>query len=246
MERFEDQALLISMKPHGESSVIAHFLTENHGRVAGYIRGAQTNSRQRGLLQLGSVLNVEWSARNEEQLGQYQIGDVVLSTVPAYDAPLKIKAIQSITRLMEICVGEREAGGSNLFHGSLALLSILLETDDVKDWMPVYIFWEMAFLKQCGFSIDLEKCVVSGDTDNLIYVSPKSGCAVSRDEGEPYAHKLLKLPDFLTTRTQPITVEDLRDGLHLTGFFILRRLLAHTSHEQLPSPRLELLDSLTS
>lgn len=233
MNQFSDQGVIISVRSHGESGAIIHVLTENHGKCGGYVNGAQASARLRSTLQPGNIVNVEWQSKSEGQLGRFDIElehDISASLLS--DAK-SLLAVQSVCGLIDMFLPDREKHDA-LFHGTCALMNIM-KTDQ---WPAIYITWEMAFLKEMGYGIDISKCAVSGMTDNLTHVSPKSGRAVCADEAEPYKDKLLEIPQFM--QGGELADDDIAKGLKLTGYFLMHRLLQHSSYQSLPDARMQL------
>jgi len=211
MKKWQDQGIVLSARGHGENGAIVALLTEHHGRHAGYVRGAKS-SKMRGTLEAGNLVECEWSARVEDSLGSYSL-ELSRAGASAYmDEPAKLAIIQSACALCDSALPERE-GHAGLYHGFQALLSAL-ETDI---WAESYIMWEISFLRELGFHLELSKCAGTGQGDALAYVSPKTGRAVSEQAGAPYADKLLILPQFLGGELSKNPVEE---GLTLTGYFL--------------------------
>lgn len=207
-------------------------LTSQRGRHLGYVYGAKSQ-KTRGLLEPGTLLEVDWQSRVADQLGNYTIEQGRNNAALIMDDPLKLAALLSACALCEASLPEREQH-EGLFHGMQALIDTL--QSDV--WGYAYIMWEIAFLKELGFGLNLTRCVANGDPRTLHYVSPKSGCAVSLKEGYPYRDKLLPLPDFL--KPEPMGAkaeEDVVKGLKMTGYFLEHWVFAH--HTQgIPDARL--------
>ncbi len=225
MEQWQDQGIVLAVRRHGESGGVVSLLTQEHGRHAGYVRGAQ-GSRMRGTLEVGNLVDAHWSARGGDDLGSLKLE---LSHSPAahfmQDA-LKLAALQSACALCDAALPERE-GHPGLFHGVQALFEAL----QTEIWAQVYVMWEIAFLKELGFSLDLSKCAGGGDDNALAYVSPKTGRAVSAEAGEPYKEKLLALPAFLRPaggeERGEGDDEDVLIGLQLTAYFLEHWAFAH-------------------
>lgn len=207
---WRDEGILLTVRRHGESAAIIDVFTAEHGRHAGVVRGGASR-RVAPLLQPGSQLSVEWRARLEEHIGTYQF-DVKQSRAAALmsngDA---LAAMGSVASLLTAYVGEREAR-EGLFGATVALLDAICVRDD---WIETYIGWELILMADLGFPLDLSRCAVTGAEDDLRWVSPKTGRAVSAAAGEPYADKLLPLPVFLGG-----TEGGAADGLRLTGHFL--------------------------
>ncbi len=236
---WQDSAVILSLRPHGENGGILSLLTAEHGRAIGYVYGA-TSARQRGVLQVGNRVDVAWQAKAAGQLGNFTVelekacvGDVI-------DDALKLTALQSAAALADRALpeGERHNG---VYHGFCTLLDAFAAGGDI--WAPTYIFWELGLLRELGFGLDLARCVSTGTTDNLLYVSPRSGCAVSAAAGELYKERLLALPPFLRGEAR-FDTQDVIDGLKLTGHFFLHRVFAQ-AHAPLPEARQRLEERLT-
>ena len=97
---------------------------------------------------------------------------------------------------------------------------------DADLWGPAYVKWEMGLLQALGYGLDLSRCAASGIEENLVYVSPRTGRAVSKAAGEPYHEKLFPLPSFLLG-FGAWDAEDIAQGLDLTGHFLSRHVFSH-------------------
>lgn len=233
MNSFDDQGIILSARAHGEGGAVVHVLSENHGKCGGYVNGAQASSRLRALLQSGNLVRLHWSSRADNQLGRFDLEmeqDIVTAIL---DDPKALLALQSACGLVDMFLADRENHHS-LFHGTCALLEIL----KTEHWPPVYVTWEMALLKELGYGIDLSKCAVTGVTEGITHISPKSGRAVCADQAAPYKDKLLAIPHFLQGRD--LAEDDIAKGLHMTGYFLVHRLLQQSSYHSLPTARLQL------
>jgi DNA repair protein RecO (recombination protein O) len=181
-----DQGLVLSVRRHGESSAVVTLLTAHHGRHAGLVRGGQSR-RLRGVLQPGNQVTATWRARLEEHLGSF-----VLELDRSLAAPLlpfadRLAALGSLCALVDTGLPERENHPA-LFENTAAMITALDSEDD--SWRPYYVQWELDFLRELGFGLDLSRCVATGGIDDLVYVSPKSGGAVSSAAGVPYRDRL--------------------------------------------------------
>lgn len=234
MNHFTDQALILKTRPHGESGAIVTVLTANHGKCAGYVNGARTSQRLRAVLQQGNIVTVDWQAKAQDQLGRFDIEaerDIVADIM---GEPNALLSVQSLCGLIDMFLPEREPHAP-LFHGSAAYLDLLRQTM----WPAAYVMWEMAFLKELGYGIDLSRCAVTGTTEDLTHVSPKTGRAVCAAEAEAYKHKLLEIPPFLRGIGDGGDA-DIALGLRMTGYFLIHRLLEQSSFQTLPDARLRL------
>jgi DNA repair protein RecO (recombination protein O) len=189
---WSDEAIVLSARKHGESSAVVRAFAREHGVYAGVIKGAHSKTN-RGVLQAGNVVTVTWNARLSEHLGMFkmEMADSVAAHV-MQDA-MKLAALSSACALIESAMPERHPY-PKLYKQFGAFL---LHLKTVDDWLEDYIHLELAILAESGFGLDLTQCAATGTTADLIYVSPKSGRAVSKDAGEPYKDKMLKLPEFL-------------------------------------------------
>ncbi len=231
---WNDRGIVLSARPHGESSLIVHLLTREHGRHAGLVRGGQS-LRARGLYQPGNLVTAAWSGRLAEHLGTYSCELLAAHAAPILDEPDRLLALSAAAAILEQALPEREPHPAS-FEGFLALLPCLAEAH----WAAVYVKWELALLAELGFGLALDACAVGGDKDPLAYVSPKSGRAVCREHGEPYREKLLVLPDFLAGRGGG-DAQAVSQGLTLTGYF-LERHIYHPQNRPLPAARRRLAE----
>ena len=235
MESWTDQGIIVSLRPHGEGGAIVSILTEHHGRHAGYVHGAQS-AKKRAMLELGTQVAIDWQAQTSDQLGTYKLESLKGWSGFIIDESDKLSALLSACELCEQALPEREVH-QELYYGTQSLFEMLQQ--DI--WGEAYVMWEIAFLRELGFAIDLSKCAAGGDDDDLIYISPKSGRAVSRTAGEPYKDKMLPLPDFLKKDKKGSnllgTPEDLLTGIRLTGYFLEHWVFAQ-HYKGMPEVRL--------
>ncbi len=223
-----DSGILLSLRKHGENSVIIHAFTRDHGRVAGLIRGG-VGRRMRGILQPGNELRLTWRARTAEQLGAFTAEAEISRAGLLFEAPEVLSAASSALALLDIALPEREAHRP-LYEATRLLLDALAEDPDV--WPLLVARWELGLLQEIGYGLDLGRCAVSGATTDLAYVSPKSGRAVSRTAGAPYHDRLLPLPSFLMatradTEAAEVTGAEILGGLALTGYFLGKFMKEH-------------------
>ncbi|MCB1721325.1 MAG: DNA repair protein RecO [Alphaproteobacteria bacterium] len=231
MECWQDQGIVLSARAHGEHGAVVSLLTEGQGRAAGYVRGGQ-GSKMRGTLEIGNVVDVHWQSRTSDSLGTFTLELSKNYTAHFMQDSLKLAALQSACGLCERALPEREAHGG-IFHGLGALFNAL----DSEVWGAAYVIWEIALLKELGFSLDLTRCASGGGDMDLIYVSPKTGKAVSRSAGAPYKGKLLALASFLKPGGGEVGALEVMKGLEMTGHFLDTYVFAHHSRG-LPDARL--------
>lgn len=229
---WQDQGIVLAVRPHSESGLIVSLMTREHGRHAGLARAG----RNRAHLQPGSRVQATWKARLAEHLGLYRLEAEFVPAGALLDDPDRLTALAAACALVEETVAEREPM-PELFDGLEVLTRLLPETI----WPAAYVRWEIGLLSLLGFALDLSKCASTGRTDDLIYVSPRTGRAVGRDAGAPYADKLLPLPGFLTGADDDLGRGAVAQGLKLTGFFLERFLLGQ-GHKPLPAARKRLRD----
>lgn len=215
-----DEALVLSVRPHGETAALVELLTREHGRYLALVHGGRSR-KNRPLLQIGNHLDVTWKARVAEQLGFASVSMRRGFAAEAMNDRLSLCGLTAVSALARL-LAERDPHPS-LFEVSLFVLGFL---DDPSVWPALYVRWEMALLGELGFGLELTTCVATGTTEDLEFVSPKSGRAVSRDAAAPYADRLLVLPPFmLTGRRGAVTRDDMLAGLTLTGHFLETRIL---------------------
>lgn len=230
MEAWTDNAIILNIRGHGENGGVVSVFSKDVGRFVGYVHGAKSSSK-RAILQPGNLVQANWQARSSENLGLFSFESETDYAAHLMRAPQRLLALQSACALLSQCLPEREKHES-LYHGTLALFDNL--EGDV--WAEMYVLWELAFLKEMGFGVDLTKCAGGGDSSDLSFVSPKSGIGVSSEKGSEYADKMLKLPKFLKGEGEG-GKEDVLDGLKLTAYFIEHRLLGDTTFKELPEAR---------
>jgi DNA repair protein RecO (recombination protein O) len=217
-----DEGIVLGVRRHGESSVIVELLTRGHGRHLGLVRGG-AGKRMRPVLQPGNGVTAVWRARLDEHLGYYMIEGTRLRAASLLASP---HAVYGVTHLAAVArlLPERDPH-ENIYE---MLDRTLDDFEDAGEAAVHLIRFELAMLAELGFGLDLEACAATGATADLIYVSPKSGRAVSRTAGAPFSDRLLRLPAFLRPgegETGGWSDNDLNDGFALTGLFLLRHVL---------------------
>lgn len=217
--QWTDEGIVLGVKRHGETSVIVELMTQDRGRHLGLVRGG-TGTRLRGVLQPGNSLRATWRARLEDHLGNFAVEATELRAAGYLTAA---HAVHGVTHLAALCrlLAEREPHR----HVYDVLIGILDRLDDAQAVVPMIARFELDLLAELGFGLDLGTCAATGATAELIYVSPRSGRAVSRSAGEPYRDRLLRLPEFLQGEEAP-SAADLADAFRLTGFFLDRHAFA--------------------
>jgi DNA repair protein RecO (recombination protein O) len=217
--QWTDEGIVLGVKRHGEASAILELMTREHGRHLGLVRGG-FGSRLKPILQTGNALSATWRARLDEHLGHYVVEPVNLRASNFFAASHAIYGVSHLAALM------RQLPERDPHAGLYAELDFILERlDNAAIAAPMVARFELQLLSELGFGLDLEQCASTGASTDLIYVSPKSGRAVSRTAGEPWADKMLRLPAFLRNRDTEPAGRDLADGFALTGYFLSRHVM---------------------
>jgi DNA repair protein RecO (recombination protein O) len=220
--QWSDEGIVLAARRHGETSAVASLLTRGHGRHAGLVRGGAGRTA-RGMLQPGNRVEALWRGRLAEHLGSYTLELGKAQGAALLDDADRLACLASACGVVEQALPERHPYPA-IFDAFCALLDALSAANTV--WPAVYVRWELGLLEQIGFGLDLAQCAVTGTAEELIYVSPKSGRAVSAAAGTAYKSRLLALPAFLVGNGAA-GADDIVAGLTLTGHFLERHLLAH-------------------
>lgn len=233
--QWTDEALILAVRPHGETAAVVELLTRAHGRFLALVHGGQSRTRK-ATLQPASHVDATWTARLSEHLGHVKLELRRAFAATALDSPVALQGLASMAAVARV-LPERDPCPS-VFETALFVLGFL---DDDETWPALYVRWELGVLAELGFGLDLAGCAATGMTTDLVYVSPRSGRAVSAAAGEPYRDKLLTLPPFLRRRLKgerspPVTSRDVAAGARLTGYFLESRVFA-SRNETLPHPR---------
>ena len=219
--RTQLDALILATRPHGEHGAIVRMMSEEKGLVAAYVRGAR-GRRLGPVLLAGNEVKVELTARNDTQLAQASI-ELAHSRGPLLTEPLPAAAIAWVSALTAATLPEEQPFPQ--IHAALsALFEAIENATAASKWGAALVQYELLLLQELGFGLDLEACAVTGETEDLIAVSPKTGRAVSAGAAEPYAGKLLPLPTFLLEGGSA-PLPQILDGLELTGHFLDSRVL---------------------
>ena len=228
---WSDEGVILSVRPHAETAAIVEVLTREHGRHLGLVHGGRSR-KARPVLQTGNHVDVAWTGRLSESLGTYLVEPRRGFAAEVMDDAAALTALTSMCALAHL-LPEREPH-ANLYEVTLFVLGFL---DDPTVWPALLVRWEIALLDELGYGLDLKTCAATGTRDDLDFVSPKSGRAVSRAAGQPYSDRLLVLPAFLNGRVDgTVSADDVAAGLALTGHFLTTRAFA-TRKETLPEPR---------
>ena len=234
---WSDKAIITSVQKYGENNGIATLLTYQHGIFKGMVRNI-SSKKQRGIYQIGNHVEAQWRGRLSEHLGSFSCELNQSNASFTMHDTKRLAALSSICALFDKTLHEREPQPGLFSH----LETFLEHLKDDNLWEVYYVFLELELLNKLGFGLDLDKCAATGISDNLIYVSPRSGCAVSAEAGEPYKNKLLKLPFFLKN-SQNCNINDIEinNGLALCGYFINKYIFEPHNHK-MPIARLRFAD----
>jgi DNA repair protein RecO (recombination protein O) len=225
------------MRLHGESSAIIEVFTATHGRHAGVVRGGASR-KMAALLQPGSQVAVTWRARLDDHLGSYTV-EPVRSRAGVLADRMALAGLNAVCAMLHVALPERESHPA-LWQASVALLDLL---EAGRLWVPDYLRWELLLLEELGFALDLTSCAVTGARDDLVYVSPKTGRAVSRAGAGDWAVRLLPLPQVLMGQG-PASAREAVQGMAVTGHFLARCLEPVLNGRNLPEARARLMDLL--
>jgi DNA repair protein RecO (recombination protein O) len=226
--QWTDEGIVLGSKRHGEANAILELMTREHGRHLGLVRGGAA-SRLRPVLQPGNRVSADWRARLDEHLGHYVVEGLDARAASFLPIP---HALYGMIHLAALCRLLPERDPHPEVHA--ALETLLDHLPDADRAGTNVVRFELQLLAELGFGLDLSCCAASGSTDDLIYVSPKSGRAVSRQAGEPWKDRLLPLPAFLGQGNEgegdedaahAIAAAEVADGYRLTGFFLVRYVL---------------------
>lgn len=231
--------ILLNVRRHGESSAIIEVFTEDRGRHAGVVRGGASR-KIAPVLQPGAQLDVAWRARLEDHLGTFSVEPVRSRAALVMDSRLALAGLNTVTALLSFCLPEREAHAA-LYRRTEQLLD-LLGQDAL--WPLAYLQWEVALLNEMGFGLDLTACAVTSSTENLIYVSPKSGRAVSAEGAGEWADRLLPLPPVLRGEGQA-TDQEISQAFETTGYFLGSRMAPDLGTRPLPEARARFVAAFT-
>jgi DNA repair protein RecO (recombination protein O) len=237
-------AIVLDARPLGESGAVVSLLTEAHGRHAGLAKGGASRA-QAPLWQRGNLVEVRWVARLPDQLGSLT-GELVHPTAAlALEDPLALALLSAACAVADGALPEREAHPRS-FHGLLSLIARL--PGGAAPLLPDYIRWEAELLAELGYGLDLVRCAATGSTEDLVWVSPRTGRAVSAAAGEPWAARLLPLPGLLLGQggaVGPSGPAEWLAGLRLTGHFLGKDAFGH-HHKPLPAARGRLFDQVAA
>ena len=234
---WSDDAIVLSVRPHGESSAIVETLTREHGRHLGLVRGGASR-KAKPSLQPGNSLHLNWRARLNEHLGNFTIELAKARAGDMLESRDALAGLNAFSAVVSAAMPEREAHASVFEAGNILLDAI--QQDSFAHWAPLFVRFELGLLEALGFGLDLSRCAATGVVDDLIYISPRTGRAVSRTAGAPYKERLFQLPQFLLgAQNADPDASEIAAGLRLTGHFLMERVLRPHGRD-MPGARLQL------
>jgi DNA repair protein RecO (recombination protein O) len=214
---WRDEGIILSVRSHGETSAIAEIFTVEHGRSLGLVRGGRSR-HMRPVLQPGNLVSLTWRARLEDHLGNFVLEPLSLRAGFIMENALRLSGLASLAALAQV-LPEREPHGK-LYEAARIVLDAI---DQDHLWPALMVRWEMGLLDELGFGLDLSKCASTGATEDLIYVSPRTGKAVSGAAGHPYHERLFLLPAFLRGQGE-VEEGEVLQAFKLTGYFLERHV----------------------
>jgi DNA repair protein RecO (recombination protein O) len=216
---WRDEGIILGTRKHGETSAILEVMTRAHGRHLGLVRGGRSRKLQ-PVLQPGNLVELLWRARLDEHLGIFQAEPLELNAARLFDSAIAVYGLQTLAAHLRL-LPERDPH-TNLFE---TLVLIIEHLDDPAAAAELVVRFELLILDELGFGLDLTECAATGTREDLAYVSPKSGRAVSRAAGAPWRDKMLALPAFLLRGSElRAAPADIEDAFRLTGFFLARHV----------------------
>ena len=232
---WRETGILLTRRRHGENAAIIEVFTRDHGRHAGIVRGGG-GRRMAPILEPGNQVDVTWRARLEDHLGSYTVEPVEARAAALMSDRLTLAGLNALTGLLSFALPEREPH-ANLYDSTLTVLDMMATS---PHWPLAYLRWEMSLLEDLGFGLDLEACAATGATENLAYVSPKTGRAVSEAGAGAWKTKLLPLTPAMRGESS----EGITEGLRTTGHFLDTRLAPALGNKPIPQARSRLVDLL--
>ncbi|MCB1445699.1 MAG: DNA repair protein RecO [Rhizobiaceae bacterium] len=216
---WRDQGILLGVKRHGETSVIAEVMTRLRGRHLGLVRNGRSRTML-PVLQPGNLLDLTWRARLDEHLGNFSAEPVSFRAARLMEQAASLHGVQALAALLRL-LPERDPH-PHLFD----MLDIVLDhLGEASGAGELFVRFELAVLNDLGFGLDLAECVATGAREELEFVSPRSGRAVSRAAGQPYRDRLFRLPDFLKEGSRKAaTRESLAEAFRMTRYFLDRHV----------------------
>ncbi|WP_395647389.1 DNA repair protein RecO [Terricaulis sp.] len=232
-----DAAVVLGSRHFGEGKLVAEVFSREHGRFGGVVHAGR---KTLPIVQSGNVVHAGWKARLAEQLGFFQPLEMLEPhATRLLDDPIALAGLSSAVSLIRGATAERQAY-PQLYDALIVLIEAMPQSDI---WPALYTRFELGLLAALGYGLDLTRCAVTGETDNLAWVSPRTGRAATQDAGAPHADVLLRLPPFLVDPDAELKSGDVADAFALSGFFLERRVFEHKG-EGMPDQRRRLIEKL--
>ncbi len=236
---WEGPAVVLDARPFDEADALATVMTETHGAHRGLVRGGLSR-RHAATWQRGNLVQARWIGRLSDQLGTLTAELVHAGAALAMDDALALAVLSAACAVAEGALPEREP--HPIVFGGLVGLVDGLHRDPAP--VPTLVRWEARLLTDLGYGLDLGSCALTGETEGLRFVSPRTGRAVSAAAAGAWEARLLPLPAFLTGGAAGLASE-WRDGLRLTGHFLERDAFGH-QNRPLPAARTMLYDRVAA
>ncbi len=235
---FHEEAFVLSARAHGDTGVVVDMLTETQGRRGAYVAGGASR-KMKPFLQPGSRVLADYRARTSDHLGSARLEAIGEGVSALFDDPLALHGLAAAAAVAQGALPEREP-----HPGAFLAFEALMAAFQIPDvWPAIFVRFEAGLLEDLGFGLDLSRCAATGTMDDLIYVSPRTGRAVSREAGAPYADKMLTLPPFMLGAQAGLGAGDVGAGLDLTGHF-LEQFVFHPQNRPIPQARVWMIDKL--
>lgn len=235
---FHEEAFVLSARTHGDTGAVVDMLTETNGRRSAYVAGGASR-KMRPFLQPGARVVADYRARTSDHLGAARLEPMGEGPSALFDDALALTGLAAAAGVAQGALPEREPH-PGVFLAFEALMAAFVMP---SVWPAIFVRFEAGLLEDLGFGLDLSRCAATGTADDLIYVSPRTGRAVSREAGAPYADKMLTLPPFMLGAQAGLIEGDVKDGFDLTGHF-LEQFVFHPQNKPLPPARIWMLDKL--
>jgi DNA repair protein RecO (recombination protein O) len=232
-----DTAIVLGARHFGEGKLVAEVFAREHGRFGGVVHAGR---KSQPILQAGNVVHCGWKARLSEQLGFFNPLELAEPhATRLLDDGLALAGLSSAVALIRGAAAERQA-----YPQLYDALIVLIEAMPHREiWPALYTRFELGLLSALGYGLDLSRCAVTGETEGLAWVSPRTGRAATAEAGAPHADVLLKLPRFLVDAEAELEEGDVADAFALAGYFLERRVFEHKG-EGLPEARRRLIERL--
>jgi DNA repair protein RecO (recombination protein O) len=232
-----DDAIVLGARHFGEGKLVAEVFAREHGRFGGVVHAGR---KSQPILQAGNLVHTGWKARLSEQLGFFNPLELVEPhATRLLDDPIALAGLSSAVSLIRGAAAERQA-----YPQLYDALIVLIEAMPHREiWPALYARFELGLLAALGYGLDLSRCAVTGETEGLAWISPRTGRAATYEAGAPHADLLLRLPPFLIDPEAELKQGDVADAFALAGFFLERRLFDQKG-EGLPEARRRLIERL--